>query len=61
MKRKIWIEKVSTWGTVIAFVVTIIFLRVTVWSWGEFSAIKGATEQHIICDDTTSLMDIQKR
>ena len=36
MKKKIRIEKVSTLGTVIAFVLTFVFLGIAVWSWGEF-------------------------
>ena len=42
---------------VIAFVLTVIFLGIAVWSWGEFAAIKSATEQYIICDDATRLME----
>ncbi len=36
MKKKMRIEKVSTWGMVIAFVLTFVFLGIAVWSWGEF-------------------------
>lgn len=56
MKKKIRIEKVSTWGTVIAFTLTVIFLGIAVWSWGEFNTIKTATEQYIICEDATKQM-----
>lgn len=56
MKKKIRIEKVSTWGTVIAFVLTFVFLGIAVWSWGEFSTIKTATEQYIICEEATKQM-----
>lgn len=55
-KKKIRIEKVSTWSTVIAFCLTFVFLGIAVWSWGEFSTIKTATEQYIICDDATKQM-----
>lgn len=56
MKKKIRIEKVSTWSTVIAFCLTFVFLGIALWSWGEFSTIKTATEQYIICDDATKQM-----
>lgn len=56
MKKKIRIEKVSTWSTVIAFFLTFIFLGIAVWSWGEFNTIKTATEQYILCDDATREM-----
>ena len=53
MKKKIRIEKVSTWESVFAFFLTLIFLGIAVWSWGEFSTIKTATEQYIACEDAT--------
>lgn len=56
MKKKIRIEKVSTWGTVVAFTLTVIFLGIAVWSWEEFNTIKTATEQYIICEDATKQM-----
>lgn len=56
MKKKIRIEKVSTWSTVIAFFLTFIFLGIAVWSWGEFNTIKTATEQYITCEDATKQM-----
>lgn len=56
MKKKIRIEKVSTWSTVIACFLTFIFLGIAVWSWDEFNTIKTATEQYIICNDATKQM-----
>ena len=56
MKRKIRIEKVSTWSTVLAFFLTFIFLGIAVWSWGEFNTIKTATEQYIIYEDAIKQM-----
>lgn len=57
MKKKIRIEKVSTWGgSVFAFCLTLIFLGIAVWSWGEFNTIKTATDQYIACEEATKQM-----
>lgn len=56
MKKRIRIEKVSTWGSVFAFCLTLIFLGIAVWSWGEFNTIKTATDQYIACEEATKQM-----
>lgn len=50
MKRKIKIERVSTWSIITTIIVAILFGFISFQSEKEFHVIQTTTEQYILCE-----------
>ena len=50
MKRKIKIERVSTWSIITTIIVAILFGFISFQSEKEFHVLQTTTEQYILCE-----------
>ena len=50
-KRKIRIERVSTWSIAITIILAIIFVMISAFSEKEFQVLRSTTEEYILCEN----------
>ena len=51
MKKRIRIQKVSTWNITITIIVALLFIVVSVAGEREFGVLRNTTEQYIVCEN----------
>ena len=50
MKRKVRIQRVSTWSIGVTVVVSLLFVLISLMGEKEFHVLRQSTEQYIICE-----------